>query len=418
MIVQPREFSRSPNLSRLIGQPTRGFNAAKMPKKPKLRLIMIDIPGKIPIRIQPLFWILIGLIGWLNTQTFFGTAQWAVVMTVSILFHEFGHALTAVLFGQKAEIELVGFGGVTKRHGPPLKHWKEFVIVLNGPLAGLFLGFLSFEAYAALTFPGPNSAIGDTLLIAIYVNVVWTLVNLIPVLPLDGAHLVRILLESLFGLKGVRLAALLSLVVGVLVCVLSFVYHYVIAGAFFMMMAYESYKAWSLLGGMTDEDMEGGVQERLHQGEEAFKKGHYDEALPLFLSLRNEVTKGVVFLLATQYAAHIYADQSHYQEAYDFLKPIEKTLQENYQFLLLQMTFHLKKWHEAIRLGEKLFKETPTSEIALINALSYAALGRAKPSIGWLHGACRAGLADVPKVLNRKEFDPIRLTPEFQQFQL
>lgn len=379
---------------------------------------MIDIPGKIPIRIQPLFWILIGLIGWLNTQTFFGTAQWAFVITVSILFHEFGHALTAVLFGQKAEIELVGFGGVTKRHGPPLKHWQEFIIVLNGPLAGFFLGFLSFLAYAAVASQGPNTIMEETLLISIYVNVVWTIVNLLPVLPLDGGQLVRILLESLFGMKGIRFATLLSLIVGILVSVVSFVYQYVIAGAFFMLMAYESYKAWSLLGGMTDEDTQGELQDRLSQGEKAFKNGHYEEAMPLFLSLRDEVKKGMAFLLATQYAAHIYADQGHYQEAYDFLKPIEKTLQEDYQFLLLQMTFHLEKWDESIRLGEKLFKETPTPEIALINALSYAALGQAKPAMGWLHGACRAGLSDLPKVLHRKEFDPIRLTPEFQQFQL
>lgn len=379
---------------------------------------MIDIPGKIPIRIQPLFWILIGLIGWLNTQSFMGTALWAGVITVSILFHEFGHALSAVFFGQKAEIELVGFGGVTKRHGPPLKHWQEFIIVMNGPLAGLFLGFLAYEAYNWFTTPVSNVLVKETLLIAIYVNVFWTVVNLLPVLPLDGAHLVRIIMEAMLGLKGVRWAALISIAVGALVSAASFFYQFYIAGAFFMLMAWESYSAWRTLCGMTDEDTKTGLQDLINQGEEFFNQGHYDEALPIFLSLRKEVTKGMIFTMATQYGAHIYADQGHYQEAYDFLKPIEKTLQSEYLFLLLQVTFRLEKWEEAIALGEKLFKETPTAEIALINALSYAALGQAKPAIGWLNGACHAGLEDLPKALRRKEFDPIRLTPEFQHFQL
>lgn len=185
-----------------------------------------------------------------------------------------------------------------------------------------------------------------------------------------------------------------------------------------MLMAWESFRAWRTLCGMTDEDTKEGLQDQLNEGEELFKQGHYDDALPVFLSLRNEVRQGMIFTMATQYGAHIYADQGNYQEAYNILKPIEKSLQVEYLFLLLQVTFRLEKWEETIKLGEKLFKETPTAEIALINALSYGALGRAKPSIGWLHGACHAGLEDLPRALGRKEFNPIRLTPEFQQFQL
>ncbi|MCE2982169.1 MAG: M50 family metallopeptidase, partial [Parachlamydia sp.] len=97
---------------------------------------MIYIPGKIPIRIFPFFWLLIVMIGWLNTQSIPETAIWAAVIFISVLIHEFGHALTAVAFGQEAEISLVGLGGLTKREGPTLAKWKDFIIVLNGPLAG------------------------------------------------------------------------------------------------------------------------------------------------------------------------------------------------------------------------------------------------------------------------------------------
>ena len=85
------------------------------------------------------------LIGWLNTQTIQGALEWTVMIFVSVLFHEFGHALTAVSFGQIARIDLLGFGGLTQRHGPKLNLWKEFLIVLNGPCAGLLLFIIAFR---------------------------------------------------------------------------------------------------------------------------------------------------------------------------------------------------------------------------------------------------------------------------------
>lgn len=377
---------------------------------------MIEIPGKIPIRIHPFFWLLVALIGWLNSLSVGGTLMWAGVITVSVLVHEYGHALSAVLFGQSAEIELVGFGGVTKRQGKTLKLWQEFIIVLNGPLAGFLLFFIAYGINKSMGKPQTFTVTHDVLEIAMYVNLVWTILNLIPVLPLDGAHLLRIVMESLFGLKGIRLAALFSLFLAIIFGILSFLLHFMIAGAFFFLMAFESYRAWSTLRGMTDKDTNASLQDLLKESEESFKQGHYDDATPKLRALREQVDRGMIYTMATQYLAHIDVDQGRFQEAYDLLMPIKRDLHPEYQFLLLQATFRLGKWEEAIKLGEKLFKEDPSAETALINALCYGVLGRATPALGWLKGAVKAGLEDIPRALRRKEFDPIRLSPEFQQF--
>jgi len=377
---------------------------------------MVEIKGKIPIRIHPFFWILVGAIGWLNSLSVVGTFVWAGVITVSVLFHEFGHALSALFFGQTAEIELVGFGGVTRRQGKTLRLWQEFIIVLNGPLAGFLLFFIAYAASAWIGKPQDHLILYDIVEITMYVNLFWTAVNLLPVLPLDGAQLVRIVLESMFGLKGIRFAALFSLVLAIVIATLSLLYQFIIAAAFFFLMAFESYRAWSTLRGMTDQDTHSPLQDLLQQGEELFKQGHYDEAVPKLMELREQVHHGMIYTLATQYLAHIDADQGKYQEAYDLLLPIKKDLHPEYQFLLLQVTYRLGKWKEAIELGERVFQENPTSEIALINALSYGALGQVRPALGWLKGAIQAGLDDIPKALRRKEFDPIRLLPEFEQF--
>lgn len=73
---------------------------------------MIRIPGKIPITIYPSFWIMAVVIAILLGQAdIVKTLIWVPVILISILFHELGHALTALLFGRKPRIELVAMGG-------------------------------------------------------------------------------------------------------------------------------------------------------------------------------------------------------------------------------------------------------------------------------------------------------------------
>ncbi|MBI3236126.1 MAG: M50 family metallopeptidase, partial [Chlamydiales bacterium] len=109
---------------------------------------MITIPGKIPILIHPTFWLFAAIIGFMNSQSFIGTLIWVGIIFISVLFHEFGHALMACLFGKKPRIELVALGGLTYHSGEGLSLGKQFLIVLNGPLFGLILcGVVFFIAH-------------------------------------------------------------------------------------------------------------------------------------------------------------------------------------------------------------------------------------------------------------------------------
>lgn len=378
---------------------------------------MIEISGRIPVRIQPFFWIVILLLGFLNSQTFFEILIWAMVMTISVLVHEFGHALSAVFFGQNAEIELIGFGGVTRRDGPALKLWQEFIIVLNGPLAGFSLAVLAYLLGQVIITPqsSPNLLL-YILEVFFQVNVLWTILNLLPVLPLDGAHLTRITFQSLFGFKGIRYATLVSLILGVILSVVAILLQFIILGAFLMMMSFESYQAWKVMGGMTETDTDLSCQEILKEGEQALQLGHEEKALQIFHSLRESVHKGIIYITATQLASHIYASQGRFQEAFDLLVPIKKSLAPDYLFLLAQTAFRLHRWKDAIHWGEEVFQDAPSSEMALMCSLSYAALGEAKSSIGWLNAAIQAGLENISSAIQKEEFDCIRLTAEFQAF--
>lgn len=193
---------------------------------------MITIPGKIPIRIHPLFWLLIIAFGWLSTESIQGTVACGAVIFMSVLIHEYGHALTANIFGQKAWIDLVGLGGMTRRRGPSLKFWQEFLIVLNGPLAGFAL-YLLGTGLQSWIGGRMDPFMASVLDFAIFINWFWTIFNLLPIQPLDGGSLVSILLETMFGLRGIKIALFLSMLCALALGLLAFLVGWTFVGASF-----------------------------------------------------------------------------------------------------------------------------------------------------------------------------------------
>lgn len=142
---------------------------------------MLYIPGRIPIIIHPAFWIFAALIGYVNSLSLIGTLVWIAVIFISVLFHEFGHAITAFMFNQKPRIELVALGGLTYHEGKKLKFGKQFLIVFNGP----FFGFILFGiATFLLQYPALQQGnLGLILRLLQGVNLFWTICNLLPVFP-------------------------------------------------------------------------------------------------------------------------------------------------------------------------------------------------------------------------------------------
>jgi Zn-dependent protease len=198
---------------------------------------------KIPITVQPTFWIFAGLIGWLNSGTLQGILIWVGIIFVSVFFHELGHALMSIWFGQKPSIRLIAFGGVTSFEGPALKRWQQFFVVLNGPLFGFYLFLV---ATWMLSYEWSHYPMAFAILrLAQIANLFWTVVNLFPVLPLDGGQLLRIVLEGWLGEKGMSA----SLIVGAALSTLFglgflFLQQY-LAGVFFLLFAVQNFSLWT-----------------------------------------------------------------------------------------------------------------------------------------------------------------------------
>jgi Zn-dependent protease len=184
----------------------------------------------IPIHVSAFFLLTAVILGRRDAGTPVLLASWIVIMFVGVLLHELGHALTAVAFGQRPAISLHGLGGVTVWEprgdvGPG----KRAIITLAGPMVGLVIGFPALVIGGLLTEDGTTAR--QIVEYVAQVNLVWAILNLLPMLPLDGGRIVASLLEMMFGRGSQRVAYILSIVVAVLIGLLS-----IFLGAYLMIL--------------------------------------------------------------------------------------------------------------------------------------------------------------------------------------
>jgi Zn-dependent protease len=120
-----------------------------------------------------------------------------------VLLHEFGHALTARLFGIETEdITLYPIGGLARLRRMPRAPGAELLITLAGPLvnvliaavlaSALWLGEV-VEPYSTMSF------VGAFLNQLMWVNVGLAVFNLLPAFPMDGGRILRALLAGPLG---------------------------------------------------------------------------------------------------------------------------------------------------------------------------------------------------------------------------
>lgn len=208
--------------------------------------------GRIPVRVHPLFWVVAAIFGW--NEDLRKTVIVMLCMFVSILIHELGHALTAEAFGWPSEILLYHFGGLAfsqRYHGnTPL---KSILVSLAGPFAGFALAALVIGVHIALVVSGNKGdgiagVNGDGEELVWYaivtlelINIAWGIINLAPVIPLDGGQVMR----SVFEWIGIRdfdyRTAQVSLIIGGLVALGFFSLGIQFTGVMFLFLAMQNF---------------------------------------------------------------------------------------------------------------------------------------------------------------------------------
>lgn len=168
-----------------------------------------------PVRVHYSFFLIAILLG-LGTGNLILLAIWVAIVFFSVVLHELGHAIASEYYGRAPQIELYQMGGrtISTRYSL-LSYPKEILISFAGPLAGFILGGLLLLV-TRLTGGIDNAYLGWTVGQAIWVNIGWGIINLIPILPLDGGNIMRNLYHWLRNPYDERTPLIISIVFGVL----------------------------------------------------------------------------------------------------------------------------------------------------------------------------------------------------------
>jgi Zn-dependent protease len=162
---------------------------------------------------------------------------WIPIVTVAILLHELGHALTGRAFGLSPFIFLHGMGGATQFDPQKLRalsFLRKLAITLAGPFAGMAIG-VALHAFHVLTPWKLPPLAHEAIDIAVLTTLIWGVLNLAPMLPLDGGHVVALVLERIVGPKGYVYARVASIGVAIALAVPLIFYEQYFS--FFMMLS-------------------------------------------------------------------------------------------------------------------------------------------------------------------------------------
>lgn len=142
-----------------------------------------------PVRVHPLFWLITALLG----RNALDTADpvpnlliWIACVFVTILLHELGHTFAYRWFGSPAEIRLIAFFGLAIGRYPPTNPWKRIVISLAGPAAGFLFYGLLYGISQVIDWSTMSRFVLEAFQQLMFINLVWNILNLLPIYPLDG----------------------------------------------------------------------------------------------------------------------------------------------------------------------------------------------------------------------------------------
>jgi len=202
---------------------------------------------RIPVRIHLWFWLMALWLWTLHSdEGWAGLVIWIAIVFQGILMHELGHALAGRAFGRQPRIELIALGGVTWwEQREPMSPGRSLLVSAAGPVVGIFIGSLSLVLMDALRVPDPSLA-RYAFRSLVYVNLGWGLLNLLPVLPLDGGNIVASVMELVAPTRGRLLACYVSFGIIGLLFALTVTLRQYPATILLFLLAFSTYQAFRI----------------------------------------------------------------------------------------------------------------------------------------------------------------------------
>ncbi len=222
----------------------------KGPGSPTLPPVIRFRLGALPVSIKPSFWIIAVILGLpipqaLSNQPVAYIAGWIGVVLVSVLAHELGHALTARRFGAEVDITLHIMGGYTTWSTPePISPGRRVVVAAAGSTVGFVMAGITF-----LTIRGLGIEIRSELLAAlasafVFVNVLWGIINWLPIRPLDGGHMLLGVLQAALGRRARTITDIIFPLTTVAVGIFAYRVGFVFAAIFCAFLLLDEIRNW------------------------------------------------------------------------------------------------------------------------------------------------------------------------------
>ena len=169
-----------------------------------------------------------------NLDNMLYACEFIVSVFIFALAHEFGHVVAANQYGiQTEKITLLPIGGFSKLERNPQHKSEELVIAFSGILlniilAGIMYGIntsmfpLKYMAHFKAYFIGylPDE---DFTIAMMWANIFLAFINFIPVLPMDGSRILRIILSYRFK---PLLANTITIRISQVICIAFIVYSF------------------------------------------------------------------------------------------------------------------------------------------------------------------------------------------------
>ncbi|MBM3972470.1 MAG: hypothetical protein FJ302_21825 [Planctomycetes bacterium] len=167
-----------------------------------------------PVRVHPMFWLTSAIVIWNVSDRLDLKFVGVLAVFISVVFHELGHAFAIRHYGGRSEIVLQFFGGYATCNVNPSR-MGNIIIAAAGPAAGFLLwGVLEL---LVRQFPSQIRSAHfylQTLLgVLLWANWSWSLLNLIPVWPLDGGRISHLVIGWFRAFDAWELALKLSIAV-------------------------------------------------------------------------------------------------------------------------------------------------------------------------------------------------------------
>jgi Zn-dependent protease len=415
----------------------------------------------IPVRVQPIFLGVMALLGWVNDHEGVEIVVFMVVAGGSVLLHELGHATAHKSFGASPSITLTALGGETR--GPVHPRGRSLVVTLAGPGAGFVAAIVGVALSQVVAADSGllKVAIDDL----IWVNILWGVFNLLPIIPMDGG----LVAADLFGL---RFAQYLSLVGAVALGVVG-----VLAGALFLPFIAFMWGSQSLNALRAERDkpqldqldearralLQGRVPEAVEHIEAAaagsasfevevtsaellawarLAQGQPEEARAALDALRGGVSRTSMLVrrmvglaegnqkdllapsfvacddvVAATLAARMVAAAGLLDRVLEELRtlPALPGPPRNNGYRALQLGLHhAGRYKDAAQVGDVLFQAEPGPLVAYNVACSWALAEETESALAWLDRAVEQGFRDTALLDSDNNFDTIRDTDGFR----